>query len=82
VTTVLIGHTQMHDPIPGFTEQATCCASAPGGGRCPWHADAEHDVDAAGRPAVRSAAGAHAATARHRVLFDDAVSQVTIEVTS
>jgi hypothetical protein len=81
VITVGVGHTTIHEPIPGFVSVAVCCAELAGGTRCPWHADADHDLDAQGRPAVRAAAVAHAHTG-HRVVFDDAVSTTAIEVTS
>jgi hypothetical protein len=69
---VLIGH----PPIPDFIPQAHCCG---GLGSCAWHADAEHDLDAQGRPAVRAAAVAHAGNQGHRVVFDDATSWTVIE---
>ncbi len=79
--TVVIGHTTIHEPIPGFVPAATCCATLPGGAECPWHADADHDRDAQGRPAVRAAAVAHAHTG-HRVLFDDETATTEIRRTS
>jgi hypothetical protein len=78
---IRIGRTRIHPPIPGLAPAATCCAEIPGEGICPWHADAEHDLDAQGRPAVRAAAVAHAATG-HQVIFGDATSTTVIEVAS
>lgn len=73
--------TRIHEKVPGFIPEASCCAELPGGVRCPWHADALHDTDSDGLPAVRRAAMAHALTG-HRVVFDDETATTEIRVTS
>jgi hypothetical protein len=61
---VHLGHTVVHAPVPGFQPMATCC------GQCTWHTE-DHAH-------ARALAVQHAATAVHRVVFEDAT--VTQEV--